>query len=354
MPTRSSAWTQPGSLRGDGMRRRRFISSLLAAPLAGQARIPIAFLGANHSHGPAKVQVVQQNPAFELVGICEQDPVHRARYEKAGVRLLAREALLDDRSIQAVVVDSQVPEHAADALAGLAAGKHTHVEKPPAHNLAGLRAQLDLARRKNLLLQTGYMWRHHPGISAALEAARRGWLGEVHFVRGTISTLIAPAQRLELARFAGGQMFELGGHLIDPMVRLLGAPSKVTPVLKKLGSDGLADDTVAIFEFPRALGTIQTASMQAGASRHRSFEIFGTNGSAVVRPLEPATLEIDLSKAAGPYRKGVQSVELPVYRRYEADFVELAEAIRSGHPLPVSPEVELAVQQALLAASGME
>lgn len=81
------------------MKRRQFISAVLAAPLAAQTKIRIAFLGANHPHGPAKVQVVEQNPAFELVGICEHDPAHRAQYEKAGVRLLDRDALLEDRSI---------------------------------------------------------------------------------------------------------------------------------------------------------------------------------------------------------------------------------------------------------------
>lgn len=335
------------------MKRREFLSAAISLPLAAQTRIRVAFLGASHPHGPAKVQVVQQNPAFELVGICESDPAHRARYEKAGLRLLARDQVLHDRSIQAIVVDSRVKDHAADAYDGLSAGKHVHVEKPPSGDLAGLRQQVELAREKRLLLQMGYMWRHHPGINAGLEAARQGWLGEIHFVRGTIHTLIAAAERLDLARFPGGQMFELGGHLIDPMVRLLGPPAKVTPVLKKLGSDGLADDAVAVFEFPRALGTIQTSSLEPGASRHRSFEIFGSNGSAVVRPIEPAALEIDLAKAAGPYAAGVQTVELPPYRRYVADFIELADAIRNGRPLPVRAEDEIAVQQALLAASAM-
>src|SRR5438067_1016956 len=112
------------------MRRREFLTAAMAAPLAAEPRIRIAFLGANHPHGPAKVETVRQNPAFDLVGVCETDAAHRARYEKAGIKLLSREAVLEDRSIQAIVVDSRVPEHAADARASLEAGKHTHVEKP--------------------------------------------------------------------------------------------------------------------------------------------------------------------------------------------------------------------------------
>jgi len=336
------------------MQRRTFLAAAFAAPLCAQReRIRIAFLGASHPHGPAKVQLVSRHPAFALVGVFETDPAHRARYEKSGVQLRRREQILEDRSIQAIVVDSRVQDHSADARAALAAGKHVHVEKPPSHDLAGLQAQVERASRNHLILQQGYMWRHHPGINAALQAARQGWLGEVHFVRGTINTLIAPAERRELARFPGGQMFELGGHLIDPLVRLLGPPVKVTPSLKKLGADGLADDTVAIFEFPRALATIQTSSLDPGAGRYRSFEIFGSNGNAILRPIEPPALQIDLAKPAGPYKAGPQTVELPEYRRYIADIDEFADAIRTGKPLPIPLDEELHVQRALLAASAM-
>jgi predicted dehydrogenase len=336
--------------------RREFLAAALAAPLAGETaspRIRTAFLGGAHPHGPAKVELVSRHPDFDLAGICETDAAWRTRFEKAGVRLLARDQILQDSSIELIVVDSRVYDHAADARDALRAGKHVHLEKAPTHDLASMREVIALARRKRRVLQTGYMWRHHPGINAALEAARQGWLGDIHFVRGTISTLIADSERAELARFPGGEMFELGGHLIDPLVRLLGAPRKVTPVLKKLGADGLADDTLAVFEFDRAIGTIQTSAMLPGASRHRSFEIFGSNGCAVLRPIEPPVLQIDLAKAAGPYKAGPQTVEMPEYKRYVADFAELAAAIRKERQLCASLEEEILVHQALLAASGM-
>jgi predicted dehydrogenase len=154
--------------------------------------------------------------------------------------------------------------------------------------------------------------------------------------------------RLELARFRGGQMFELGCHLIDPLVRLLGRPEKVTPVLRRHGGyqDGLADNTVAIFEYPRALATITSASMHPGAGPLRSFEILGTKGTAVVRPLEPPELTFHLSA-------GQQKQPLPEYRRYVDEFAALAAAIRDGKPPATSPEQELLVQETLLRACDM-
>ena len=334
------------------MNRRVFLSSSLAAPLAAE-RIRIAFLGASHAHAAAKLDVVRENSAFELAGIVETDPALRARYEKSGAHLLTREQALGDATIRVLAVESDVKDHAADARAALEAGKHLHLEKPPAADMKGCREVFSIAARRRLLVQPGYMWRYHPGINAALDAARKGWLGDVFMVRGTIGTLIPAAQRGELARYRGGQMFELGCHLIDPMVRLLGRPVKITPVLQKLGTDGLVDNATAVFEFPRALGTITTSSLHAGANRHRAFEIFGSNGSAVLRPIEPAALHIDLIKPAGPYKTGIQAVELAPFRRYVADFTDLAEAVRLGRALSVTQEEELRVQEALLGASAM-
>ena len=72
----------------------------------------------------------------------------------------------------------------------------------------------------------GYQWRYHPAMQAAIEAARKGWLGRVYSFRATIDKPIPPQERLELAAFRGGMMFELGCHLIDRAVDLLGKHGK--------------------------------------------------------------------------------------------------------------------------------
>lgn len=304
-------------------------------------RIRIGFLGAGHSHAEAKLRLVRDSPEWELVGVAEDAS--------------SRERILRDESVEVIAVESEVARHAADGLAALLAGKHVHLEKPPADNMRDMRALVEAARKQGRLLQMGYMWRHHPGISKALEAARQGWLGEVYLVRGTMNTLIGADRRPEWAQFRGGQMFEQGAHLLDPMVRLLGRPRKITPFLRTHGAfgDSLKDNTVAVLEYPRGLGIVMSNVLQPNAGPHRAFEVFGSNGSAVVRPVEPAALEIDLAKAAGPYAVGRQKVDLPLYRRYEGDFAELARCVRQNQPLSVSLEEDLLIEEVLLEASEM-
>ena len=339
------------------MIRRLFLQSLAGATLAAQpaARIRIAFLGGSHSHAEAKVKVVMTSPDYELAGLWEEDSKAREGYERAGVRMLSRDQILDDKSIQVIAVESEVAEHGPHARAAVEAGKHVHIEKPPALDVGSFRSLLDLAEQKRLHVQVGYMWRHHPGINKALEAARRGWLGDVYLVRGTMNTLIPADRRPEWAKFRGGQMFEQGPHMIDPIVRLLGRPERVTSVLKKSGdyNDSLADNTVAVLEYGRALGIVMCSTLQPNAFRHRTFEILGTKGTAAVRPIEPAALEIDLAEAAGPYQARLQKVKLPPYERYVDDFKEMASAVRGEKPLSVSPRENLLVQETLIRASQM-
>jgi predicted dehydrogenase len=254
-----------------------------------------------------------------------------------------------------IAVESDIPDHAAHALIALKAGKHLHLEKPPAMGLAEMQEIIKIAREKKLLLQTGFMWRHHPGFNAILEAARRGWLGEVYLVRGYISNNLPPARRAEWAGFKGGAMFELGSHLVDATVRLLGKPKSVTPFLRKHGrfDDSLKDNNVAVLEYERATAVLINTALQAGETPARSFEVLGTNGTAILQPIEPPALTVDLTKPAGPYKKGPQKVSLPTYQRYEGDFVELAAAVRGERPLSVSLDEELLVAETLLRVSEM-
>jgi predicted dehydrogenase len=330
-----------------------FAANRMLAAEAAKPRIPIGFLGATYSHGPPKIKIAMISPDWDFVGVCDSSPAGREACAKSGAQIISQDRLL--QRAQVVAVESDIPDHAAHALIALKAGKHIHLEKPPALRLSEMQEIIKIAREKKLLLQTGFMWRHHPGFNAILEAARHGWLGEVYLVRGYISNNLPPARRPEWAGFKGGAMFELGSHLVDATVRLLGKPKAVTPFLRKHGrfDDSLKDNNVAVLEYDRATAVLINTALQAGETPPRSFEVLGTNGSAILQPIEPPTLTMDLAKAAGPYKKGVQNVSLPSYQRYEGDFVELAAAVRGERPLSVSLDEELLVAETLLRVSEM-
>ncbi len=346
------------------MQRRDFISTTataaatLAAPralraAAAPARIPIGFLGVTYSHGPAKLELALKSPDWEFVGACDPTPAGRAICEKLGAKMIPQDELLARARV--VAVESEIRDHAAHALLALRAGKHLHLEKTPVAKLADMQAIVALAREKRLLLQVGFMWRYHPGFQRIFEAARAGWLGDVYLVRGFVSNNLNAERRKEWAEFPGGSMFELGSHLIDAAVRLLGKPKAVTPFVARHGrfDDTLRDNNLAVLDYARARAVIFNTALQAGGAPQRSFEVLGTKGTATLTPIEPGRLTLDLTEAAGPYKKGAQEIPLPPYRRYVDDLIELAAAVRGGKPLLTPLDDELLVAETILRASGM-
>lgn len=344
------------------MNRRSFLTTaslslglVRRAVTADPQRIGIGFIGSSYSHANAKLQVLQASTEWRIVGVAESDLQIAKSLTRQGIAVVPKENLLRNPDIQVLAVESTVRDHAADALAVLKANKHLHLEKAPAANMQDFVRIVELARDRNLLLQVGYMWRYHPAISKALEAARNGWLGPVHLLRANMSNELAAARRPEWAEFKGGVMFELGGHVIDPMVRLMGKPKKVTPTLRHDSPlhDELADNTVAVIEWEHTIGIVQASALQPDSGHFRSFEVHGANGVCLVSPIEPATLTIDMVKPAGPYRAGIQEIPLPPYKRFEADFIDLAGAVRKEHGLKVGADDDLNVQDTLLRCSNM-
>ncbi len=344
--------------------RRDFLKFAAAGPAALGAQtsrgpIRAAVFGLEHSHTTGKFKAMKDSPDYQVAAVWDPDPAVRARAQKEplfqGVPFVDDAAMLADGSIELVVVECHVWEALDRGERVIAAGKHLHLEKPPGNDWGRFQALVAEARRKKLLLQTGYVWRWHEGVNAAIEAARKGWLGRVHMVRGNMSADRDAAQRAVEARYKGGGFFELAGHAIDPTVRLLGRPSKVQGWFRHHTGvdDRLADNSVAVFEFEQALAVITQSARMAGATDYRCFEVIGTDGSFLVHPeSNPPRMRVYLREARGSYKAGWQDVALPPQPRFAGDFRELARAIRSGTALELSYEHELLLQETLLRAAG--
>ena len=339
---------------------RRAFCSLAGALVASPGRavtkpIRVAVLGTGHAHALGKIRTLRALPEFEFAGVCRPDadePKDGDVFQ--GVRWLSLDELLQDASIELVAVESRVQRNLQYARRCIASGKFVHLDKAPGEDLEGLRSLLTEATRRKRVIQMGYQWRYHPAMQAAIEAARKGWLGRVYLFRASIDKPIPPQERRELAAFRGGMMFELGCHLIDRAVDLLGRPHKVTGILRHDSplDDTLADNTWAILEYERALAEIRVSAFQPHGDQYRQIEILGTNGRAVVQPFSPVRLTIDLGEAAGPYKTGVQTVQLAAARgpSYAPDFLEMVSVIRDGAAPSYSPEHDMITHEALLKA----
>ena len=241
------------------------------------------------------------------------------------------------------------------AEACVAAGKHVHLDKPAGESLPQYQRIMADAERQNLVVQMGYIYRHNPGIVMLREFLERGWLGEVFEVHGVISKVVPPAERKLLAPFPGGMMFELGCHLLDVVVAILGVPQSVTPVVQHVApiNDGLADNMLAVLTYPKAIATVKSSAVEVEGFRRRHLVVCGTEGTLQIQPLDNPSVSLALSQRRGEYRAGVQEVKLPRHARYVKEAEEFAKAIRGEAPPLYSYEHDLAVHRVVLEGSGM-
>ena len=338
---------------------RRTLAMAGAAAVSSAAKnkpIRVAVYGVGHAHAMGKVEALRKLPEFELVGVCEPDlSVPRAHKALEGGRWLSERDVLDD-SIEFVAVESRVQQNLLYARRAVDAGKFVHIDKAPGDDLAKFRDLLAEAARKRLVVQMGYQWRYQPAMQAAIEAARNGWLGRVQHFRAVIDKPMSAQDRLQLAKFRGGMMFELGCHLIDRATALLGRPKKVTGHLWHHGAldDTLADNTLGILEYDHAIAEIHVGSANPFGSEYRTIQITGTNGIMSVQPFGPYRMMSHLKDAVGTYPAGKKEHVFPpdTLPGFAPDMLEMARVIREGAKPTYSAEHDLMTQEVLLRVCG--
>jgi len=87
--------------------------------------------------------------------------------------------VLDDKTVDAIVVATPDHWHAPAAIMACDAGKHVYVEKPCSHNFREGRLLVDAARRNKVTVQHGTQSRNNRLIVNAVQMLQEGIIGDV-------------------------------------------------------------------------------------------------------------------------------------------------------------------------------
>jgi len=97
--------------------------------------------------------------------------------------------VLDDKSVDAIVVATPDHWHALATIWGCQAGKHVYVEKPISNNVFEGRQMVSAARKFNRVVQVGTQSRSAPHYREAIDLVRNGRIGKVHMAKAHNSQL---------------------------------------------------------------------------------------------------------------------------------------------------------------------
>jgi predicted dehydrogenase len=184
--------------------RRRFLqvaaSSSVALGLASSAGKPahvaasdkvlVGVMGTG-GRGSGLAKTFAQQPGVEVAYVCDVDQ-RRTAAAATAVGKVADKApkavndfrrILDDKSVDLLVIATCNHWHAPAAILGCAAGKHVYVEKPCSHNPHEGELMVEAAHRNKRLVQMGNQRRSWPKVIEAIEQVRDGAIGRVYLAQ---------------------------------------------------------------------------------------------------------------------------------------------------------------------------
>jgi predicted dehydrogenase len=245
------------------------------------------------------------------------------------------DAMLADRSIDAVLLATPHSLHPAQVVASAAARKQVFCEKPLALHRADAAQMFRACREAGVVLAVGHNRRFWPSMRALRGLVASGELGTILHIEGHNSNEnsqnVVAGWRLSPEESPGGGLTGAGLHVLDAFVSMLGPVHRVYAQLnsREVGPPPL-DTAVMTLEFVNGV-TGMLATVRATPLYWR-VQVFGTNGSAEV--LDELNLILRKSGST-PQRTTYPAIDV-----LRAELDAFANAIENKSPFPV-PEAEI-------------
>ncbi len=135
--------------------------------------------------GPNLVRNLYELGDAEVTWICDlrTDALEKIAKRYPAVATTTRyDDLVEDASLDAIVIATPVSSHYELAAAALRAGKHVFVEKPLAASSAEAVDLIRQAREQELILMPGHTFLYSPPVNTIRTLIEKGELGDIYFV----------------------------------------------------------------------------------------------------------------------------------------------------------------------------
>ena len=276
------------------------------------------------------------------------------------------DAMLAQSDVQLVVIATPNTEHAPMAHKALQAGKHVVVEKPfVIHSQEGAEL-ITLANEKGLQLSVYQSRRFDGDFLTIKRLIAEDKLGPIHTFDSSYNRY-RPEVKVrwrEQAIPGAGILYDLGAHLIDQALQLFGLPQSVNAQLRNRRPNAQAVDHFRLMlSYPDKDVLLHGNCLSTTAGPR--FQVHGEKGSYIKYGMDPQ--EDQLRAFIGPNSEGwgqepeadwgtfvdaqEQATQLKTETGgYEAFYQQVAKAIHTGAPLPVTAQQALDVIRIIEAA----
>ena len=322
--------------------------------------IRIAQIGlSDYNHGMQIWNSINENSdVFEVVGYALPENERELAPKRVGIydgfREMTVEEILNDKTIQAVTIETEEKHLLKYAIMAAKAGKHIHLEKPGSQSLEEFAELVEIIKKSNTVFHVGYMYRYNPYIAELIQKIKSGELGEILSVEAQMSCYHKPALRKWLEGYKGGSFFYLGCHLVDLIMQIQGKPNRIIPLNKQTGLDDInsTDFGFSVFEYDKGISFAKVNSHERGGYFRRSLVVTGSKANAVLCPLEEGneanmTTTMNFCDQNSFGARGIVSTCEP-FGRYRAMMRSFGDYVNGTKQNPFTLEYEFEVYKTLL------
>jgi len=183
-----------------------------------------------------------------LAAVCDpNDQLAQSYAEKYNVGNLSFTAIINDCSIEGVVLAVPAPLHASMAIEAMNSGKHVYVEKPLAMNKVEAKGMIAAAKENGVQLMVGHLLQYHPVFMTVRGLVESDELGSLDYIY---------SNRLSFGKVRSEEdvIWSFAPHDISMILSLTGQePELVRTESSRILQSDIADIATIHMEFASAL-----------------------------------------------------------------------------------------------------
>lgn len=249
-------------------------------------KIKVGIIGAGRIGQVHAKSITYHIPQAQLVAISDiYEEGAKKVAEELGISNYYKDyhEILNDPSIDAVLICSSTDTHADIACEAAAAGKHIFCEKPVDLTVAKIKKVIEAVDKAGVKLQIGFNRRYDHNFAYIKQLEKDGKIGRIQTVKITSRDPEPPA--IDYVKVSGGIFLDMTVHDFD-MARFIGGEveevyaNATVMVDPAIGEAGDVDTALVALRFKSgAIGVIDNCR-KASYGYDQRLEVFGSKGQA--------------------------------------------------------------------------
>lgn len=271
-------------------------------------KIRVALLSFGMSGKVFHAPFLQQHPGFELYAVWERTKSESIEIYPDITIVRSLDAILQDSSIDLVVVNTPTNTHYDYAKKVLEAGKSAIVEKAFTTTVSEAKTLASLAQEKKLHLSVYQNRRWDSDFQTVQKVVQDGILGELKEVTirfDRFKNTVGNKLHKEQPGPGAGLLNDLGPHLIDQALVLFGMPEKLFADIRILRPNSLVDDYFDLLLYYPSLRVRLTSSLLVKEPLP-AFVFYGSNGSFIKTRGDIQEANLIAGKQPGTFNWGIE------------------------------------------------